>query len=147
MTSTGFARWTGYVYLLVGAVGFIPAFVTPAPDERAGLTVQTGFGYLFGLFAVNVLHNLVHIGVGIWGIASSRATVDAVRFARGLAVFYGTLTIMGMIPGLNTTLGLIPIFGHDVWLHALTTMIAAYFGYYWTDAAVEVDRRERSRAA
>lgn len=147
MTTMKFARWIGYLYLLVGAVGFIPAFLTPGAEDRPGLTVQTGYGYLFGLFAVNVLHNLVHIGVGIWGIVSSRSTLDAVRFARGLAVFYGILTVMGLIPGLNTTLGLIPIFGHDVWLHALTTAAAAYFGYYWTDTAVAVERPERRRAA
>ncbi len=147
MTTMKFARWIGYLFLLVGAVGFIPAFVAPGAEERPALTVQTGFGYLFGLFAVNVLHNLVHIGVGIWGIVSSRSTLDALRFARGLAVFYGILTVMGLIPGLNTTLGLIPLFGHDVWLHALTAAAAAYFGYYWTDAAVEVERPERRRAA
>jgi hypothetical protein len=147
MTTMKFARWIGYLYLLVGVMGFIPALVTPPAEERPGLTVQTGYGYLLGLFAVNVLHNIVHLAVGIWGIVSSRSAMDAVRFARGLAVFYGILTIMGLIPGLNTTLGLIPIFGHDVWLHALTTAVAAYFGYYWTEPAIEVERPGRRRAA
>lgn len=36
---------------------------------------------------------------------------------------------MGLPPVLNTVFGLIPIFGHDVWLHALTALIAAYFGF------------------
>ncbi len=34
---------------------------------------------------------------------------------------------MGLIPVLNTSFGLIPIFGHDVWLHALFALAAAYF--------------------
>ena len=50
-------------------------------------------------------------------------------FARGLTVVYGVLAVMGLIPVLNTTFGLIPIFGHDVWLHAGTAILAAYFGW------------------
>ena len=48
---------------------------------------------------------------------------------------------MGLIPGLNTTFGLIPIFGNDVWLHALTALIAAYFGWGTRDRAGDVALR------
>jgi len=147
MTIQRFAKVLGALFLVVGVLGFIPALVSPAPAERLGLTVQTGFGYLLGLFAINVLHNVVHLGIGFWGWIASRTPVDALRFSRGVAVFYGALTVMGLIPGLDTTLGLIPLFGHDVWLHALTAVSAAYFGYYWTDAVVEVEHRETRRAA
>lgn len=147
MTSQQFAKTIGIVFLLVGVLGFISPLVSPAPMDSMGLTVQTGFGYLLGLFAINVLHNIVHLGVGAWGFAASRSPIDSVRFARVLAIFYGTLTVMGLIPGLNTTFGLIPIFGHDVWLHAVTALAAAYYGYYWTDAAVDLDRRDNRRAA
>jgi hypothetical protein len=112
-----------------------------------GLTVPTGFGYLLGLFAINVIHNVVHLGVGIWGLSASRSSLASVQFARGLAILYGALTIMGLIPGLDTMFGLAPLFGHDVWLHAVTALAAAYFGFYWTDAAIAVNRRETRRAA
>jgi hypothetical protein len=36
---------------------------------------------------------------------------------------------MGLIPVLNTNFGLIPLYGHDVWLHALLAIIAVYFGW------------------
>jgi hypothetical protein len=147
MTSQQFAKYIGIAFLLVGVFGFLSPFVSADPMDRMGLTVQTGFGYLFGLFAINVLHNVVHLGVGIWGIASSRSTLDSIRFARGLTIFYGALAIMGLIPGLNTLFGLVPIFGHNVWLHAGTALAAAYYGYYWTDAVASVDRRETRRAA
>jgi hypothetical protein len=147
MTTERFARIVGILFLIVGILGFIPALLSPADTPPAGLSLQTGFGYLLGLFAVNVLHNLVHLGIGLWGLIASRSRLDAVRFARGLALFYGALAIMGLIPGLDTTLGMIPLFGHDVWLHAATALVAAYFGYYWTDAVIEVDRRETRRAA
>jgi hypothetical protein len=41
------------------------------------------------------------------------------------------LAILGLIPvaGIQYTFGLIPIEGHDVWLHALIAVAAAYFGF------------------
>ena len=36
---------------------------------------------------------------------------------------------MGLIQVLSTTFGLIPLYGHDVWLHALLAIVAAYFGF------------------
>lgn len=128
MATRYFALAVGIVYLLVGIMGFIPGVVQQqagAPD----LAIETGYGYLLGLFPVNVLHNIVHLAIGAWGLASYRSFNGSRVFARGLAIFYGLLAIMGLIPGLNTTFGLIPIFGNDVWLHALTALIAAYFGF------------------
>jgi len=31
--------------------------------------------------------------------------------------------------GLRTTFGLVPLYGHDVWLHAVLAAVAAYFGF------------------
>ena len=36
---------------------------------------------------------------------------------------------MGLIPGLNTMFGLVPLFGSNVILHALTAAIAAFVGF------------------
>ena len=55
---------------------------------------------------------------------------DAARtYARIVAVAYGLLTVMGLMPGLNTMFGLVPIHGHDVRLHALIAAAGAYFGF------------------
>ena len=128
MQARYFALVMGIVYLAIGVLGFIPGthpLAAGAPD----LAVDAGYGYLLGLFPINVLHNLVHLLIGGLGLAAY-ARADAARtFAQGLAVFYGLLAIMGLIPVLNTTFGLIPIFGHDVWLHALSALAAAYFGF------------------
>lgn len=134
MRTRYFALIVGIVYALVGLLGFIPG-THPLPADAPMLSMEAGYGYLLGLFPINVLHNLVHLAIGIWGIVSYRSYSGARMFARGLAVLYLLLAVMGLIPGLNTTLGLIPIFGHDVWLHAITGIVAAYFGF----AAREVD--------
>jgi hypothetical protein len=123
-----FALGAGIVYLLVGLLGFIPGLVTAytGPD----LAFEAGAGNLMGLFPINILHNIVHLAIGAWGIASYRSISGSVAFARGLAIFYGLLTILGLLPApISTTFGLIPIHGADVLLHALTALIAAYFGF------------------
>ena len=123
-----FALIYGIVFLVVGIAGFVPGLVTMA-DPAAEVALDTGFGRLFGLFPINWLHNLVHIAFGIWGLAAYRTFSAARLYARAVAIIYGVLTVMGLIPVLNTTFGLIPLYGHDVWLHALLAIVAAYFGW------------------
>jgi hypothetical protein len=128
MLTRYFALLIGIVYLLVGVLGFIPG-THPSHTGAPDLVVTQGYGYLLGLFPINVLHNIVHLLVGILGVAAYARVETARNYARGLAIFYGLLAIMGLIPGLNTTFGLIPIFGSDIWLHAGTALLSAYFGF------------------
>jgi hypothetical protein len=126
-----FAIAAGIVYALIGLMGFVPGINVDGPPNAPDIAVDSYYGYLMGLFPVNVLHNLVHLAIGAWGIFSyTRGIPQSRMFARGLAVIYAVLAVMGLIPGLNTTFGLIPIYGHDVWLHAVTAAIAAYFGWF-----------------
>lgn len=124
-----FALIYGIVFLLVAIAGFIPGFVTPFEAGHPELAVDAGAGRLFGLFPVNVLHNLVHGLFGVWGLLSWRSTSASVTYARAVAIVYGLFVIMGLIPGLDTTFGLVPLYGHDVWLHVLLAGVAAYFGW------------------
>lgn len=123
-----FALIFGIIYLLVGISGFIPGINQPSADMPP-LAVEAARGRLMGLFPVNAMHNLVHILIGILGILGSRSIGGARLFARGLAIFYGLLTILGLIPATNTLFGLAPIYSHDIWLHALSALVAAYFGF------------------
>ena len=129
MTVRNFALIYGIVFLLVAIAGFIPGLVTPFEAEHPELAVESGAGRLFGLFPVNVLHNLVHGVFGVWGLLASRSTPGSVTYARAVAIIYVVFVVMGLIPGLQTTFGLIPLFGHDVWLHILLAAVAGYFGW------------------
>lgn len=130
MNTRRFALVLGIVYVLVGIVGFIPGLTTPPPANAPALAVNSNYGYIFGLFAVNIVHTLIHLVVGLWGILAYRSYGGAKAFARAIAIIFAILTIMGLIPGgLDTTFGLAPIFGADVALHALTALVAAYFGF------------------
>lgn len=123
-----FAMALGAIYLVVGLLGFVPA-LRPLPVEAPPLSVGSGYGYLLGMFPVNILHTLVHLAIGVWGLVAMKDFGAARNYARGVAIIFAVLTIMGLFPGLNTTFGLIPLHGHDVWLHALTAIAAAYFGF------------------
>jgi hypothetical protein len=138
MQTRYFALGVGVIYLLVGLVGFLATGTSMAAGDDAPR--------LMGLFPVNVLHNIVHLIVGGLGIAAYRSYDGARGFARGLAIFYGLLAIMGLLPDpFRTTFGLIPIFGHDVWLHALTALVAAYFGFAAQREGIETIDASRRR--
>jgi hypothetical protein len=121
----------GIVYLLVGVMGFLPGLNDMAHPGMAehDLVVDAQYGFLMGLFPVNILHIIVHLAIGIWGILAYRSFGASRNFALILGIFYLLLAVMGLIPGLNTTFGLIPLFGNDVWLHAVTAIaaLAVYF--------------------
>ena len=130
MDTRRFAMILGVVFVLVGVLAFIPGLNRADPVGAPTLTVTgPGHGYLLGLFHVNVLHNLVHVIFGILGIVMARNAVNAVLYCRIVAVAYGLLTIMGIVPGLNTTFGLIPIHGANVLLHAFIAIAATYYGF------------------
>ncbi len=130
MNAKTFARILGVVFLAIGILGFVPGINRMHGDDP-NLTVEgPGHGHLLGLFHVNVLHNLVHIVFGILGIVMARGG-KAIAYCRFVAVAYGLLAVLGLIPAMKIqyTFGLIPIEGHDVWLHALIAVAAAYFGW------------------
>ena len=145
MVSTHFARVIGILFLAVGVLGFVGGLKSPPPAWAPHLATEGGYGLLLGLFPVNWIHNLVHVAIGLVALGSSRTISDSRKFSRGLAILYGALAVMGLIPKLNSTFGLIPLFGHDVWLHAVTAAFAAYFGFGQRMEAMEV--RERYRRA
>jgi hypothetical protein len=97
------------------------------------VAVDGFYGLALGLFPVNILHNLVHLAFGIWGFFAYRTLGAARTYAKGVAIIYAVLTVAGLIPGLNTMFGLTPLFGNDVWLHAVLSAVAAYFGFVHRD--------------
>ena len=135
MNTRYFSLVLGIVFLLIGIAGFVPGLMH-SPETAADVEVTQNFGRLMGLFPVNALHNVVHIAFGIWGIAAYRSYTGAQGYSKAVAVIYAVLAIMGIIPGLNTTFGLIPLYGHDIWLHAVIAIAAAYFGFVATDRSV-----------
>jgi hypothetical protein len=133
MNTRNFALVFGIVFIIVGAAGFLPGVTLMGPHTHPDVKVLSFFGYELGLFPVNILHNGVHLLFGIWGLLAYKTLAAAKTYAKSVAIIYLVLTVAGLIPGLNTLFGLVPLFGNDVWLHALLAVVAAYFGFVHTD--------------
>ena len=137
MKTATFALIFGIAYLVAGLLGLVPAALRPPPPDAPPTHFTMLYGYLLGAFPVNVLHSAVHLAIGALGIAAWRGMSDPLVYARSIALFYGALAVMGLIPGMATMFGLLPIHGHDVWLHAGSAAIAAYFGWHSTESHME----------
>ena len=129
-----FSLLVGFVYTLIGLLGFFPSFVEPgrAPEFMAqvGTGTTLGFGYLFGLIPTTFVNNIFNLTIGLMGIAGFLGTEGGARiFVDTFAVLFGLLAFLGLFPVANTTFGLMPIWGNDVWLHLVTGILAAYFGF------------------
>lgn len=130
MAARNFALYSGIFFIAIGILGFIPGIVAP-PITQADppLLVNGGYGYLFGLFPVNWVHNLVHLAVGFWGYTSSRNSKSALLYCQGFAILYSLIAVLGILPIAGTTFGLMPIFGGNVLLNLVAAAIAAYYGF------------------
>ncbi len=125
-----FAQIFGLIYLLVGILGFIPVPpILDSPGTVQGLLApfQPFNGFLLGLFAVNWLHNVVHIAIGAAGLASYRSPTGAKSYATGIGVLYLLLFVIGLV--LPTVFGLVPLFGvGDLGLHLVSGAVALAIG-------------------
>ena len=110
----------GIVFLLIGILGFVtPGGMSMEADPAPGM--------ILGLFGVNLLHNIVHLLFGVWGIVASRSWSSAKAYAQIGGVIYIVLAVLGFV--IPTTFGLIPIGGNDIWLHAALGLVLAGVGF------------------
>lgn len=130
---TRFALIFGIFFAVLGILGFIPPLITGqevAMDADGVAGDGQGHGRLFGLFAVNLWHNLVHLAIGVWGIVAAISSFSSARlFARAATIIFALLALLGLIPATSNLFGLVPLYGHDIWLHILSAAVAGYFGY------------------
>jgi hypothetical protein len=114
----------GAVFIVVGILGFtVPGGMQMGDVANAPK--------LLGLFPVNLLHNVVHIAVGVWGLAAGRAYASAVAYCKLLGFIYLALAALGFV--IPAGFGLIPIGGNDIWLHCLLGVVLIAFGFMARD--------------
>src|SRR3954466_8275269 len=104
----------GIVYLLVGLVGFA---ITGFGDFTEHDHSQTLMG-----FAINPLHNIVHIVVGILGIVLWSTVARARAYGWILAVGYGATFVYGLIVNDNPDGNILNINGADNGLHLVSAL-------------------------
>jgi Domain of unknown function (DUF4383) len=142
MKATTFALIAGFVYCVLGLLGLVPVMLVPPPMDAPPTHFAMLYGYLLGLFPVNLLQTALNIIIGVAGLMAWSGRINATLYARALAWIFGVLAVLGMLPVVNTLFGVMPLHSHDIWLHALTALAGAYVG--WREPAAV---RERRRSA
>jgi Domain of unknown function (DUF4383) len=100
----------GVIFILVAVLGFIsPGGLVMAMDPTTGMVL--------GVFPVNLLHNIVHLLFGIWGLVASRAWSGSKTFFTAGGIIYVILTCLGFLAPMG--FGLVPLGGADIWLHGV----------------------------
>lgn len=123
MSAPAFALIIGLLFSGLGLFAMLPSLVMPEADAAPA------YGSLFGLFAVSGWLNAVHILVGFWGLVAWSGALGAVGYARAMSVLLGLLAILGVVPGIGEFLRVLPLQGHNVWLHGASALAAAYIGW------------------
>ena len=111
--ASGFA----VLLLLLGALGFVPGITSDYADLRfAG----PGSGArLLGLFQVSVVHNLVHLALGLAGLALARSVAGARLFLVGAGAVYLALWLTGLAVDRRDAANVLAVNRADAWLHLL----------------------------
>jgi Domain of unknown function (DUF4383) len=124
-----YATLVGGTLVVVGIIGFFYSASFGDPG-----TVDS----VFGIFAVNAWHNIVHILTGAIGLLV--AGYAAREYALGLGAVYLLITVWGFIIGDNESiLGFIPVNTEDNFLHLLLGALGIGAGL-----ATPADERRRA---
>ena len=127
-TTQKLAAVFGVVFILVAIMGFIaPGGMNMQPTDPA-TSAQA-----LGMFPVNLLHNIVHVLFGLWGLAASRSWGGSSSFFRTGGIIYAVLTICGFF--FPDGFGLVPLGGNDIWLHGILAVAMLAIGFTAKDTA------------
>ena len=117
------AQVFGWGFIVIGLAGFAATGGSMNPDHLTAPRV-------FGVFPVNVTHNVVHLVFGVWGVLAARSLGAARTYLLGAGLIYLVLAALGFVA--PDGFGLVPLGGNDVGLHLflglgllLSGMIAA----------------------
>jgi len=116
----------GMGFVAAGIAGFIPA-ISPMHDMDVFLPDTARLA--LGLFPVNAIHNAAHIIYGALGVLAFRNLGNSLLYTRSVFFIYGVLAVLGLIPATRELLGLMPIGGNDVVLHAALAIVGFVGGY------------------
>jgi Domain of unknown function (DUF4383) len=105
----------GAVYLLVGIVGFFWTGGSHFADRG-------GDDMLIGLFMINPLHNIVHIVIGLAGLAMARTLSGARSYGWLLFVGYAAASVYGFI-AIDKSWDFLAINSADNVLHVVTALV------------------------
>ncbi len=118
MSTQSAAKWFGWVLLVIGVLGFVPGVVNAS-------------GFLFGIFGVNSLHNVIYIVTGLLALSSAGTLKAAKTYFKVIGIVYGLVAILGFAMHVLMTTNTA-----DNILHAVIALYALYYGFRMAPAVV-----------
>ncbi len=110
----------GAVFVLVGLLGFVPAF-SPVHSD--------GMRYLVGLFMVGGVHNVIHLLSGAAALLAAFYSEKAAKtYFQVFGLVYLLVTVIGFIQK-TTVLGIFDVNTADNFLHLVLGVVIAGIGF------------------
>lgn len=112
----------GVVMLIAGILGYIPGVTRFNADDDTGL--------LLGIFAVDNVHNLVHIATGVVAVVCGFISESASRnYFKVFGIVYALVALLGIFHANAPLLGIMAHNVADVALHIAIAALALYLGF------------------
>ncbi|GAA3988085.1 DUF4383 domain-containing protein [Allokutzneria multivorans] len=109
------AAWVGGVFLALGILGFVPGATTGY--ERLRMAGQDSAAMLFGVFAVSLLLNVVHLAFGVGGLVFGKEPASARLYLIGGGALCLGLWGYGLLTEDASPANAVPLNAADDWLH------------------------------
>ena len=118
-TARKIALGFGAFYLLIGVLGFIPGITQPAEDP--------GHGLLLGIFAVNPLHNIVHLVAGaVAAYAGMAAPNMTSTLMWALATIFALIVPASLVAPIVEA---VPLNAPDTLLHLASALLTGFLAF------------------
>ena len=128
----------GAVYTLVGVVGFL----VTGFENFAAETDKTLLG-----FEINPLHNLVHLAIGLAGLALWRRLDTARIYGWLLAAGYGLAFIYGLFAAGNSDINFLSLNGPDNGLHLVSALAGLAIALWPANRTVSARANSANRSS
>jgi hypothetical protein len=105
----------GALFLLVGLLGFIPGITTNY--DQLAMAGHASEAMLFGAFQVSILHNIVHLLIGVAGVVMAKTEAGSRNFLIWGGAVYLVLWLYGLVVPHDSAANFVPMNMADNWLH------------------------------
>lgn len=118
------ATLVGLAFLLAGVGGFIPGITYDASEIT--LYGHDSPAKLLGVFQVSVLHNVIHLVLGLAGLAMAKSSPRLYLVGGGL--IYAATWLYGLLIDPMSQLNFVPLNDADNWLHLASSAAMLLLG-------------------
>ena len=102
-------------FVLVGILGFVPGITQHLGDIQ--FASHHSGAELLGIFQVSVLHNLVHLLLGLVGLVMARHSSGARAYLLLGGAAYLVIWAYGLFTPMESVANVVPVNAADNWLH------------------------------